>query len=73
MSEQQVREIVENFIKQKYPSAHHISFTTLEYKARFYEYWVTASFTPCNSENAKQLFFRIDAGSGNLTHKVEEL
>ncbi|MEM2104801.1 MAG: hypothetical protein QW717_07955 [Candidatus Bathyarchaeia archaeon] len=67
MSEQQVREIVENFIKQKYPSAHHISFTKIELKEQSSEYWID-SFFRINFTEAMCLFCRINAETGQMIH-----
>jgi len=72
LTEEQVKEVVIGFIKQKYPNAHHISFTNMEFKERFFEYWVTTTFK-INDVQDKQFFFRIDAGAGRINHNIEEL
>ncbi|MBS7641456.1 MAG: hypothetical protein QXJ19_07695 [Candidatus Bathyarchaeia archaeon] len=60
-----VEEIVASFVKEKIPDVASISFEKIEFKDRFYEYWVnlfarkTDGITLC-------IFCRVEAGTGRI-------
>jgi len=67
LTEEQVKEVVIGFIKQKYPNAHHISFTNIQFKGDLSQYWVDAFFRVDMTE-AMCIYCRIESETGRITY-----
>lgn len=72
MDTEKIEEIVVNFVKEKFPGVESVSFEKIEFKDRFYEYWVSL-FAKKTDGVTLCIFCRVEAGTGrvvNCTHSI---